>query len=83
MSHQPLSLGSSTTSRESYDAILRKVDAMLTELYATTSEGDLSSISQNIVPDGSNTRDLGSQSHPWRTLYVVTLDGGNASSTFE
>ena len=53
---------------------------MIVELYATTTEGDFSSISQNIVPDGSGTRNLGSPSNPWQDLYVVSIDGGSATS---
>lgn len=83
MAHTPLQLGNNTTSRESYDSILRKIDAMIVELYATTSEGDFSNISQNIVPDGVAPRTLGSPVNPWQEIYVVSLDGGTASSTYE
>jgi hypothetical protein len=83
MAHTPLKLGSATESREAIDVSLRKVEEMLVELYATTSEGDFSSISQNIVPDGETPRTLGTPQKPWREIYVVSLDGGTASSTYE
>jgi hypothetical protein len=83
MAYTPLKLGSATESRESLDISLRKVEEMIVELYATTSEGDFSSISQNIVPDGETPRTLGTPQNPWQEIYVVSLDGGTASSTYE
>ena len=83
MSYTPLKLGSATQSREAIDVSLRKVEEMIVDLYATTSEGDFSSISQNIVPDGEAPRTLGSPTNPWQEIYVVSLDGGTASSTYE
>lgn len=83
MAYSPLKTGTPTASAESLRTTLKKVDIMLEELYGTITEGDLSSISQNIVPDGSNTRDLGSPSNPWRNIYVVELDGGSANTTYE
>ena len=83
MAYQPLKLGTPTESAEAIAASLKKVDVMIEELYTTTTEGDFSSISQNIVPDDSNTRELGSPANPWKTIYVVSLDGGSASSTYE
>jgi hypothetical protein len=83
MAHTPLKLGSSTESREAIDVSLRKVAEMLVELYATTSEGDFSAISQNVVPDSVAPRTLGTQANPWQEIYVVSLDGGTASSTYE
>jgi|APGre2960657423_1045063.scaffolds.fasta_scaffold326617_2 hypothetical protein len=83
MPYTSLKLGSATESRESLDVSLRKVEEMIVELYATTSEGDFSSISQNIVPDSVAPRTLGTQANPWQEIYVVSLDGGTASSTYE
>jgi len=83
MAYTPLKLGSATESRESLDISLRKVEQMIVELYATTSEGDFSAISQNIVPDSVAPRTLGTQANPWQEIYVVSLDGGTASSTYE
>lgn len=83
MAYTPLKLGSATESRESLDVSLSKVEQMIVELYATTSEGDFSSISQNIVPDSVAPRTLGSPQNPWQEIYVVSLDGGTASSTYE
>ena len=83
MSYTPLKLGSATESKEAIDVSLRKVEQMIVELYATTSEGDFSSISQNIVPDGEAPRTLGTPANPWQEIYVVSLDGGTASSTYE
>jgi hypothetical protein len=83
MAYTPLKTGTPTASAESVRTTIKKIDSMIEELYAFTSEGDLSSISQNIVPDGSNTRDLGSPSNPWRNIYVVELDGGSADTTYE
>ena len=82
MSYRPLKLGSATESKEAIDVSLRKVEEMIVELYATTSEGDFSSISQNVVPDGAAPRSLGSPQNPWQEIYVVSLDGGTASSTY-
>jgi len=83
MAYTPLKLGSATESRESLDVSLSKVEQMIVELYATTSEGDFSNISQNIVPDSVAPRTLGTQANPWQEIYVVSLDGGTASSTYE
>ncbi len=83
MAYQPLKLGTPTESAEALSASLKKVDNMISELYTTTTEGDFSSISQNIVPDGAAPRSLGSPENPWQEIYVVTLDGGTASSTYE
>lgn len=83
MAYQPLKLGTPTESAEAMSASLKKVDNMIEELYATTSEGDFSSISQNIVPDGEAPRTLGSPTNPWQEIYVVSLDGGTATSTYE
>jgi len=83
MAYTSLKLGSATESREAIDVSLRKVEEMLVELYATTSEGDFSSISQNVVPDGETPRTLGTPEKPWQEIYVVSLDGGTASSTYE
>jgi hypothetical protein len=82
MAYIPLKLGSATESRESLDVSLSKVEQMIVELYATTSEGDFSSISQNIVPDSETPRTLGTPQNPWQEIYVVSLDGGTASSTY-
>ena len=82
MSYRPLKLGSATESKEAIDVSLRKVEEMIVELYSTTSEGDFSSISQNVVPDGAAPRSLGSPQNPWQEIYVVSLDGGTASSTY-
>ena len=83
MAYTPLKLGSATESRESLDVSLSKVEQMIVELYSTTSEGDFSSVSQNIVPDNVAPRTLGTQANPWQEIYVVSLDGGTASSTYE
>lgn len=83
MSYTPLKLGSATESREAIDVSLSKVEKMIVELYATTSEGDFSAISQNVVPDGVAPRTLGTPAKPWQEIYVVSLDGGSASSTYE
>jgi len=83
MAYNPLKLGSATQSREAIDVSLSKIERMIVELYATTSEGDFSNISQNIVPDGQAPRTLGTQANPWQEIYVVSLDGGTASSTYE
>lgn len=83
MSYTPLKLGSATESREAIDVSLSKVEQMIVELYSNTGTGDLSAISQNIVPDGTAPRTLGTQSNPWQEIYVVSLDGGSASSTYE
>ena len=80
MAYNPLKLGSATQSREAIDVSLSKIEKMIVELYATTSEGDFSSISQNVVPDDSGTRNLGSPTNPWQDLYVVSIDGGSATS---
>jgi hypothetical protein len=80
MAYNPLKLGSATQSREAIDVSLSKIEKMIVELYATTSEGDFSSISQNIVPDSAGTRNLGSSTNPWQDLYVVSIDGGSATS---
>lgn len=83
MAYTQLKLGSATQSREAIDVSLSKIEQMIVELYATTSEGDFSSISQNIVPDGVAPRTLGTPQNPWQEIYVVSLDGGTASSTYE
>lgn len=80
MAYTPLKLGSATESKEAIDTSLSKIEQMIVELYATTSEGDFSSISQNIVPDGVAPRTLGTPTNPWEEIYVVSLDGGDANS---
>lgn len=70
MAFRPLLLGSLNQSKEPLSSSLTKVNSMIQELYSTTIEGDLSGVSQDIVPDQSGTRDLGSVDKKWRSLYV-------------
>jgi len=70
MAFIPLNLGNFNTSKEPLSTSLKKVNDMIEELYTFSEEGDLGSISQNIVPDQDNLRDLGSADKKWRSLYV-------------
>lgn len=70
MAFVPLSLGNFNTSKEPLSTSLTKINDMIEELYTFSEEGDLSSISQNIVPDQDDIRDLGSIDKKWRSLYV-------------
>lgn len=77
MAFKPLKLASPSSSNEALSTSLHKINDMLEELYQTTDdlavasvEGDLSGVSQNIVPGANNTYDLGSASNKWRSLYV-------------
>jgi len=81
MAFIPLNLGTFESSKEPLSESLTKVNLMLSELYTTTYEGDLSAVSQNIVPDQTGTRDLGSAAYKWRNLYLGggTIYLGSAS----
>lgn len=70
MAFIPLNLGNFNTSKEPLSTSLTKINDMIEELYTFSEEGDLGSISQNIVPDQDNLRDLGSADKKWRSLYV-------------
>jgi hypothetical protein len=70
MAFRPLNLGNFDTSKEPLSSSLTKINDMIEELYTFSQEGDLGSISQNIVPDQDNLRDLGSADKKWRSLYV-------------
>lgn len=70
MAFVPLSLGNFNTSKEPLSTSLTKINDMIEELYTFSEEGDLTSISQNIVPDQDDLRDLGSIDKKWRSLYV-------------
>jgi hypothetical protein len=70
MAFVPLSLGNFNTSKEPLSTSLTKINDMIEELYTFSEEGDLGSISQNIVPDQDDIRDLGSIDKKWRSLYV-------------
>lgn len=86
MAYNPLKLGSLTESKEALSASLYKVNTMLSELYTINNEGDLTAVSQNIVPDQDSVRDLGSPEKQWRSLYVSTdtiYIGGKAVSVSE
>ncbi len=69
MAYTPLNLGDGI-SREPLGSALKKIDTMISELYTTIPEGDFSAVSQNIVPDGDLTYNLGSPSNRWHSLYV-------------
>jgi hypothetical protein len=70
MAFIPLNLGNFNISKEPLSTSLTKINDMIEELYTFSEEGDLGSISQNIVPDQDNLRDLGSADKKWRSLYV-------------
>lgn len=77
MAFKPLKLASPNSSNEALSTSLYKINDMLEELYQTTDdlavasvEGDLSGVSQNIVPGENSTYDLGSAAKRWRSLYV-------------
>ena len=70
MAFIPLNLGNFNTSKEPLSTSLTKINDMIEELYTFSEEGDLGSISQNIIPDQDNLRDLGSADKKWRSLYV-------------
>lgn len=77
MAFRPLKLASPSGSNEALSTSLFKINDMLEELYQTaddlavaTVEGDLSGVSQHIVPGVADTYDLGSPSNRWRSLYV-------------
>lgn len=69
MAYTPINLGDGI-SREPLASALKKIDTMLSELYVTVPEGDFSSVSQNIVPDGNLLYNLGSETNRWHSLYV-------------
>ena len=68
MAYRPLNLGSDTTSRESLDSALIKINDMLGELFTTTVTNT------NIVLDGGNAA---------LSLNNITIDGNDFSSTVD
>jgi hypothetical protein len=73
--------GSSTIGAFSFNGnVMSTVDSTSVVIdRATNINGNLA-VSGDVIPQNANVGDLGSLSHPWHTLYVTVIDGGNAGT---
>jgi hypothetical protein len=87
MPYNALQLGSTTASSEAVQSSLKKINEMLAELYTSSPTlVDWENFYSSIIPNIDSTRDLGSPTRQWRSLYVsnnTIYIGGTSLSVTE